>query len=87
MKASRKQHASKLWVLLFFVLCTATVSAQKIVKGTVSDVNGEPLIGVNVVVKDAATAIGTVTDADGSYSLKVPGDNSSWYIPTSATIL
>lgn len=39
------------------------------VKGTVKDGLGEPLSGVSVVVK--GTTIGTITDIDGAYSLKV----------------
>ncbi|SDZ87865.1 TonB-linked outer membrane protein, SusC/RagA family [Porphyromonadaceae bacterium KH3R12] len=75
MKTKLKQHSSKILMCLFFVLLAASVSAQKTVRGTVSDVNGEPLIGVNVVVKNAA-ATGTVTDIDGKYSLEVPGESS-----------
>ena len=37
------------------------------VKGTVKDVNGEPLIGVNVKVK--GSNIGTITDMDGNFTL------------------
>jgi TonB-linked SusC/RagA family outer membrane protein len=40
------------------------------VTGSVIDVTGEPLIGVNIVQKDARN-IGTVTDADGKFSLRV----------------
>ena len=43
----------------------------KFIKGKVTDENGEPLAGANVVVKD--TAIGTVTDLDGNYVINVPG--------------
>ncbi|MFV0419980.1 MAG: TonB-dependent receptor [Dysgonomonas sp.] len=39
------------------------------VKGKVQDANGEPLIGVSVRVK--GTTVGTVTDIDGSYTLRV----------------
>lgn len=42
-----------------------------LVKGNVTDVNGEPLIGVSVVVKDNPT-IGTITDIDGTFSISVP---------------
>ena len=46
---------------------------QKSVSGIVSDDIGQPLPGVTVVVK--GTTIGTVTNAEGSYTLKnVPGD-------------
>jgi TonB-linked SusC/RagA family outer membrane protein len=39
------------------------------VTGTVKDVKGEPLLGVNVVVR--GTTNGTVTDFDGNYSLEI----------------
>ena len=73
-KSVFSENSFKILVLLFLTLCSYTLSAQIKVTGTVSDVNGEPLIGVNVVVKDAT--IGTVTDMDGGYSLEVPGENS-----------
>ena len=42
------------------------------VEGTVRDAeSGEPLPGVNIMVK--GTTIGTTTDFDGKYKLKVPG--------------
>lgn len=39
------------------------------VTGIVTDENGEPLIGVSVLVKNAATLTGTATDIDGRYRL------------------
>ncbi|MFO8002338.1 MAG: SusC/RagA family TonB-linked outer membrane protein [Marinilabilia sp.] len=44
------------------------------VTGTVTDQNGEPVPGVNVVV--VGTSTGTITDMDGNYSLDVPEDGS-----------
>lgn len=41
-----------------------------VVTGMVNDPYGEPLPGVNVVVK--GTTIGTMTNADGSFSIKLP---------------
>lgn len=41
-----------------------------IVTGNITDASGEPLIGVNVILK--GTNIGTISDIDGNYSLKVP---------------
>ena len=38
--------------------------------GTVTDLNGEPIIGANIVVP--GTTIGTVTNVDGSYNLTLP---------------
>ncbi len=61
-------------ILLFLFLCSIfslNAQAQQLVKGkiTASD-NGEPLPGVNVVIK--GTSVGSVTDANGNYSLSVP---------------
>lgn len=42
------------------------------ITGTVMSAEGEPLIGVNVLVK--GTSIGTASDFDGSFSLDVPND-------------
>lgn len=46
--------------------------ATKTVTGKVTDQNGEPLPGVNIVVKGTTT--GTVTDANGNFSLSMPAD-------------
>ncbi|MBQ6209564.1 MAG: TonB-dependent receptor [Prevotella sp.] len=50
---------SMLWLVSF---------AQKTVTGNVTDANGEPLIGVSVMVKGASYA-GAVTDIDGNFSI------------------
>lgn len=61
----------KLSLLLFALLVSsATLLAQRTVSGTVTDENGTPLIGANVLVK--GTTIGTITDIDGTYSIVVP---------------
>lgn len=41
-----------------------------VVKGTVLDSNGEPIIGANVMVDGGTT--GTITDIDGNFQLSVP---------------
>ena len=45
---------------------------NKLITGTVTDKNGEPIIGANIVVK--GTTLGTITDLDGNYSLEVPAN-------------
>lgn len=46
-----------------------SVSAQKVISGTVTDAaNNDPLIGANVLIKGTGT--GTITDIDGTYSLR-----------------
>ena len=50
------------------------VDQQLQVTGVVKDTNGEPMIGVTVMVKGAGT--GAITDIDGNYSVSVPGSKS-----------
>lgn len=57
-------------VLLFLLVSSLQLMAQtNVVTGTVTDPLGEPLIGVNVVLKDNP-AVGTITDMDGKFSLE-----------------
>ena len=59
------------------LLMCATAWAQGIaIKGTVVDSNGEALIGASVVIK-GNTAVGTVTDFDGNFTLSVPSEAST----------
>lgn len=51
---------------------TAETQQQKIIKGVVVDNLGEPVIGANVIEK--GTTNGTVTDANGEFSLEVPAN-------------
>lgn len=53
------------------IINSKTVQPQsKTVKGTVTDVNGERIPGVSIVVK--GTTIGVTTDGNGDYSLDIP---------------
>jgi iron complex outermembrane receptor protein len=45
---------------------------EKTITGTVTDAEGVPLPGVNVVLK--GTTVGTITDLDGNFKLSVPED-------------
>jgi hypothetical protein len=51
-------------------LCSAV--AQRTITGTITNAAGEALIGANVVVK--GSAIGTVADFNGFFTLEVPAD-------------
>lgn len=79
-----KQNESKLMALLLCLGITAAsptfLYASKvanpniaqqgnIVKGVITDANGEPIIGATVKAKGSST--GTVTDLDGNFSLQV----------------
>lgn len=50
---------------------SATIQKQSNLTGTVKDENGDPVIGASVVVKGTTT--GTITDADGRFTLPVSG--------------
>lgn len=58
--------------LMFFGIIPINVYAQdKNVTGVVRDLTtGEALIGVNVIIKN--TTVGTITDINGNYSIRVP---------------
>lgn len=58
--------------LLLFI--TMSAAAQVKVTGTVTDGNGEPIIGATV--KEQGTNTGTVTDFDGNYSVTVKSTNA-----------
>ncbi len=66
--------------LVFFALLLITGNAysQILVKGNITDENGEPLIGATVAVKGTTT--GTTVDVTGAFSLEVPSEESSLVI-------
>lgn len=72
-----------LWLLVFpcealfaFNIDDINLNQERTVRGKVSDQSsGDALPGINVVAKtDQPTAIGTVTDLDGNYSLTIPSN-------------
>ena len=71
MKQLRKENVMYRFLMMLFMVCVSmTASAQKAkITGTVRDLGGEPLIGVNVRVDK--TGQGVVTDVDGNYSIEV----------------
>jgi hypothetical protein len=65
--------------VLILLLCFSLISAkaqERTVTGIVkSSEDNSEVPGVNVVVK--GTAIGTITDMDGRYTIEVPSDEST----------
>ena len=57
------------------VIAPKELLQQKKITGTVTDKNGNPLPGVNVVV--TGTTLGTMTDINGKYSIEVPPGSKS----------
>ena len=67
---NRKINSIQKPLVLLFLLCLFPLGAlaQSIVKGTVSDESGEPVIGATVKVQGSNE--GAITDFDGNYSVK-----------------
>ncbi len=61
-----KFYRSILFGLSMFI-CIG-LQAQQTITGTITDGEGEPLIGVNILIKGTST--GTITDYDGNYTLE-----------------
>lgn len=59
-------------IFLLMLVVPLTISAQQTitVTGTVTDTQDEPMIGVNITVKDVA-GLGTITDINGNFSIKM----------------
>ncbi len=73
-------------VCLSIVLCTSSfafvnvregstdllqhINQQRSISGQILDENGEPMIGVSILVK--GTSVGTITDIEGNFSLQLP---------------
>ena len=63
------------WLMAVFCLIPQTILAQNVsVQGTVTDENGESMIGVSVLVKGTNT--GVITDLDGNFALSVPSGST-----------
>ena len=65
----KKPTLTRTILLLSGLLLSTFLVAQDKVSGTVTDTEGTPLIGVNILV--TGTSIGTITDLDGTYELSV----------------
>lgn len=60
-------------MLVFLCIGSVVASAQTTVRGSVTDENGSPLVGVSVSTDVNGKKTGTATDLDGNYSISVQG--------------
>ncbi len=66
------------WILKLIMLFALIAGTQSIfsqdqsVTGTISDENGERLIGVNIIIK--GTTVGTISNVEGKYEIQVSSD-------------
>jgi TonB-linked SusC/RagA family outer membrane protein len=77
MKNGKLKFLKSIFLLFTFIFCVYNLFAQEIVvTGTVTDGStGESLPGVNILVQ--GTNLGTVTNVDGAFELKVPDGNAT----------
>ena len=72
-----KTKFSGILTLFLAFVVQLTFAQEKTISGTISDENGLPLPGVNIIVKGTTT--GTQSDFDGNYSINAsPGDVLSY---------
>jgi TonB-dependent starch-binding outer membrane protein SusC len=69
--STKKMLAILIASILF---CFPVLAQERIITGIVTDANNVALPGVNVILKGTAT--GVVTDVNGNYSIKVPGNEA-----------
>ncbi len=63
------------WLFILFCMNTVGAFAQRTVSGIITDLNKDPLIGVNIVVGGSRT--GTISDFNGKYSIQVPDNKAT----------
>ncbi|HHX31529.1 MAG TPA: SusC/RagA family TonB-linked outer membrane protein, partial [Bacteroidales bacterium] len=72
----KKRTKAFLITVLSGLLVVLSVSAQTgttiNVRGSITDIAGEPIIGANILIQ--GTSSGTITDYDGNYLLQAPAD-------------
>jgi TonB-linked SusC/RagA family outer membrane protein len=73
-KRQRYLFVQMLLAFMLFFSVNSVYSQDKKVHGTITDESNSPIPGVNILIK--GTAVGTVTDIDGKYSLDL-GNNEN----------
>lgn len=77
----KKPYANRtLGILLLLLFCCGSLAVaadfqqEMVIKGRVADDTGSGMPGVNVLLKGSSS--GTTTDADGRYSISIPGNTT-----------
>lgn len=76
---TRKVLNIRALLLALFISVSIGVFAQTSVKGVVLEPSGEPAIGATIMEK--GTSVGTATDFDGNFSIKVASPNAVLVVP------
>jgi len=70
---------SLLLLFIFNVIVLSGVFGQSVIRGKITDINGEVPIGVTFYLKSDNT-VGTLSDINGDFSLKVPSLKSQVFV-------
>ena len=73
----------KTLLLLLFISPFVSLSAQYTIRGQVTDEGGTPMIGASIVI--TGTTIGTATDPDGNYEIKLDTTSGKYRIEAAYT--
>jgi len=74
-KALYQLIARSMLVLLLSFVALSSFAQERTITGVITDESGGTLPGVNVIIKGTTT--GTVSDLDGKFSIKVPGNEAT----------
>ena len=79
LKLNRLKHCNlfqkgTILMLLLFLFSGFLYSQERKITGTIVDNTGAPLLGVSVAIKGTTT--GTITDIEGNFTLKIPGNDA-----------
>src|SRR5258705_12296024 len=72
--AKNRSHLLLLFVSMILFMNNIHAQSTVVVKGIITQQNGDPIIGVSVIVK--ATRKGTTTLADGSFQIEAPANST-----------
>ncbi|HJW27734.1 MAG TPA: carboxypeptidase-like regulatory domain-containing protein, partial [Saprospiraceae bacterium] len=62
-------------LLSIFLGSISLAQSQRTIRGTITDSNGQPIIGASVLA--VGSTVGTVTDFNGQYELNIPAGSTS----------
>src|SRR4030095_9121303 len=69
-----KPHLLLLFVFMIFFINTIQAQSNVVVKGIITQQNGDPIIGVSIIVK--SNGKGTTSLADGSFQIEAPANST-----------
>lgn len=70
----RKRLLAGLLFLMMNLCCFSVFAQNKMINGTVTDVNGEAVIGASVKIE--GTTLGAMTDLDGKFAINAPSSGT-----------